>query len=163
MDGLTLTGTVGGKVCNLTIDTGSTISIIRPDMLDGTEGKIQPSSNCLRTVTGDTAPIQGCSELRVGIGSLELPHEMWIANITDECILGLDFLGKHGCQVCLKDNVLMVGDQEVPLTKSIHDTAKGCCRVIAIESCVVPPQSEAIIPGQIARSEGNCQMGYCWR
>ena len=69
VDGLTLLGTVAGRTCKLTIDTGSTISIIRPDMLDDPGGTVHASTSYLRTVTGDTAPIQGCGELEVGVGS----------------------------------------------------------------------------------------------
>ena len=148
-DGLTLMGTVGGKTCNLTIDTGSNISIVRPDVLDNPGEMMQASSNCLRTVTGDTAPIQGHGELEVGVGSLLMPHGMWIADITDECILGLDFLEKHDCQVCLKEGVLVIGGQEIPLAMSVRGNTMSCSRVIAKESCIVAAQSEAIIPGQL--------------
>ena len=49
-----------------------------------------------------------------------MPHEMWIADITDECILGLDFLEKHDCHVHLKEGVLIIGGQEIPLAMSVR-------------------------------------------
>ena len=73
---------------------------------------------------------------------------MWVANITDECILGLDFLEKYGCHVCLKDRILVIGNQQIPLTCSSPDIPR-CCRVIAKESCTVEPWTEAIVPGQV--------------
>ena len=156
VDGLTLAGTVGGKTCNLTVDTGSSISIVRPDKLDNLN-VVQPSSHCLRTVTGDTAPLRGCGELEVGVGSLVIPHEMWVANIADECILGLDFLQKHGCQLFLKEGILIIGDQEVPLAKPTRSAALSCSRVIAQESRTVAPQAEAVIPGQLAGNIGEAR------
>ena len=35
-DGLVMTGTVAGKQCNITVDTGSNVSIVRPDILRST-------------------------------------------------------------------------------------------------------------------------------
>ncbi len=42
-----------------------------------------------------------------------MPHEMWIADITDQCILGICFLQAHGCRVDMQEGALFVG--EVPL------------------------------------------------
>ena len=126
-------------------------------MLDDPGGTVHASTSYHRTVTGDTAPIQGCSELEVGVG---MPHEMWVANITDECILGLDFLNKYDCQVCLKESILVVDEEEIPLTTPTA-SAMRCCQVIAKESCVVAPWAEAIIPGQLT-SKGEIADGDWW-
>lgn len=147
-------GTVGRKTCNVAVDTGSSISIVRPDMLDRLN-VVQPSSHCLPTVTGDTAPIQGCSELEVGVKSLLIPHVMWVANIADECILGFDFLQKHACQLYLKEGVSSIGDQEVPLAKPKHGAALSWSQVISQESCTVASQAEAVIPGKIQTGDAN--------
>ena len=115
-DGLVADGSIEGIQCQITIDTGSNISIVRPDVLqDGTQ--IQPVSSCLRTVTGPTAPIRGRGELKLRIGGFETRHDMWVADVADQCILGLDFLESHGCQVDLGECVLQVGSQQVPLQK----------------------------------------------
>ena len=82
---------------------------------------------------------------------------MWVANITDECILGLNFLEKYDCQVCLKESILVVGEEEIPLMKPAASVSR-CCRVIAKESCTVGPWTEAIIPGQLT-SKGNSRWG----
>ena len=68
--------------CHITIDTGSYISIIRPDVLSEKEQThIQPVSQSICTV-----------------GTQEAVHPIWVAEIQDECIfLGLDFLELHGC------------------------------------------------------------------
>ena len=118
---------------------------------------LRPGTSFLRTVTGDPAPIQDCGELEVGVGNVVLPHEMWVANITDECILGLDFLEKYGCHVCLKDRILVIGNQQILLTCSSPDIPR-CCRVIAKESCTVEPWTEAIVPRQVI-SRGQSRWG----
>ena len=125
---------VAGKVeehtCHLTIDTGSNISIIRPDVLSGQEQKrIQPVSQSICTVTGEKAPIQGKGDFHVRIGTQEAVHPMWVADIQDECILGLDFLELHGCMVDLGDNVLHIGGEVIPLQK------KGSCSLARLKAC----------------------------
>jgi len=111
------------------VDTGSNISIVRPDVLCGASQElIQPVTSCLRTVTGEHAPIHGRGQLQLGIGSPTVPQELWVADIHDECILGLDFLQTHNCQVNLKDGSLIIGEEEIPLRKS-QATVEPVCRV----------------------------------
>ena len=155
-DGLVLAGTVAGQPCNITVDTGSNISIVRPDMLNKTiRDSLETSSQMLRTVTGEMAPIHGRGELTICIGGLTLPHQMWVAEITDECILGLDFLGKHGCQVNLRENVVAIGNEELPLSKPVRSVSLTCCRIIAKETVMVAPHSEALVPGQSTEHSSN--------
>ena len=64
--------------CRITIDTGSNISIIRPDVLSEQEQMyIQPVSQSIRTVTGEKAPVQGKGDLHRRIRTAEAVHPMW--------------------------------------------------------------------------------------
>ena len=75
-DGLIAAGTLNGRPCDLTIDTGSNISIIKTDFLTRDErANIQPVNSCLRTVTGEKAPIHGKGTLQVNTSS-----EHWKVN-----------------------------------------------------------------------------------
>ena len=60
---LTVSGSVDGKDCVITVDTGSNISIIRPDLLCGESSQLKDS--WLRTVTGERAPIHGKSTIQL--------------------------------------------------------------------------------------------------
>ena len=75
--------------------------------------KSRPSSNlgaslCTLLLHGEKVPIQGKGNFRIKTGLQEAVHPMWVADIQDECILGLDFLELHGCMVDLGDNVLHI-------------------------------------------------------
>ena len=108
-DSLTVSGTVNGTSCEIIVDTGSNIYIVRPDLLSGINPDlIQPVHSCIRTVTGELAPIHGKGQLELGIGPLVIPQELWIADIQDQCILGLDFLQSNGCQANLCDQLLTI-------------------------------------------------------
>ena len=138
-----------GRNCQITIDTGSNISIVRPDVLP--ESEIQPINQCIRTVTGEKAPIRGKGNLRLRIGSTEIVHPIrigsteivhptWIADIQDECILGLDFLEPHECLVNLRNGTLQVGEEEIPLQKPAVVTTLTPCRAVLETTVILPPQ-----------------------
>ena len=129
---------------DVTIDTGSDISIVREDVLsEETRKQIQPVQGWLRTATGEREPLRGESQLQVGIGSRELPETLWVAGIH---VLGLDFLQSHNCQVNLKDGVLVIDGEETPLRRSATDQEPRCCRVVLSEGVCLPPLSESVVP-----------------
>ena len=131
----------------MTIDTGSDISIVREDVLSEEARKqIHPVQGWLRTATGEREPLCGESQLQVRIGSRELPETLWVAGIHDQCILGLDFLQSHNCQVNLKDGVLVVDGEETPLRRSATDQEPSCCRLVLSEGVCLPPLSESVVP-----------------
>ena len=55
-------------------------------------------------------------------------HPTWVADIQDECILGLDFLELHGCMVDFGDNVLHISSKEIPLQKM------GTCSIAQLKA-----------------------------
>lgn len=156
-DGLVVEGSIGGTQCRITIDTGSNISIIRPDVLQ--EGvNILPVSSYLRTVTGATAPIRGRGDFSLQIGGLQTMHSVWVADIADQCILGLDFLESHGCQVDLGESVMHIGNQQIPLQKPINPQPT-CYRVSTANDITIPAGSEVIIPGKLDKPAHSTSWG----
>ena len=160
-ENLFVAGSVEEHPCRITIDTGSNISIIRPDVLSEQEQThIQPVSQSIRTVTGEKAPIQGKGDLHVRIGSQEAVHPMWIADIQDECILGVDFLELHGCMVDLADSVLHINGEEVPLQKTNCSLAETKTYCAVLDSTVsLPPHSECVA---LAKVPGLQSGGVKW-
>ena len=85
-------------------------------MLD--QSLLQPVHSYIQTVTGEQAPIHRKAQFQLGIGPLVLPQKLWVADIQDQCILGLEFLYPNGCQVNLRDQLLTIGeDRPSSLTK----------------------------------------------
>ena len=123
-------------------------------------GVIQSVESCLKTVTGERAPIRGKIDLEIGIGNQTFIHETWIADITDECLLGLDFLMLHGCQVDVKDGVLCLGREEIPLSKpSAGALEQHCYRAVVARPVSLPPHSEVIVPARIEGLSGGERWG----
>ena len=101
-------------LCHLTIDIGSNISIIQPDVRTVQKHTlIQPVSQSVCTATGEKVPILGKGDLCIKIGSQEAVH----ADVQGECILGLYFPEIHGCTVDLGDNIMHISGEKIPLYK----------------------------------------------
>ena len=160
-NGLIAAGRIGGHECQITIDTGSNVSIIRPDILERLTNTqpVQPVESSLRTVTGATAPIQGRGKLPISMGTYDVVHDFWIAEITDECILGLDFMVEHDCRVDLKDGILHIKEEEIPLLRPGELWPPTCCRVVSGSCVTVPPNSELLVPGTVVDVSGDFRWG----
>ena len=52
---------------------------------------------------------------RVRLGLLEFSHQMLVADIVDEVILGTDIMNAYGFIVDLRENVLKVGQEKIKL------------------------------------------------
>ena len=137
------------------MDTGSNITIVRPDVIEASSAKIMPTKTVLGTVTGETAPVQGRGLLRVTLGNCETTHDVWVANIVEEGIIGLDYLVANNCQVDLGGKLLYLGNDEVPLFSESQPQSNSLSRVVVRRTVAVPAMSEAIIPGELKRELGR--------
>ena len=144
--------------CKIVVDTCSSISIVCPGVLKQAGIDVAPTTGRLSTVTGETAPLQGRNTVPLTIGTYQTPHTVWVADIADECIIGMDFLPAHGCQVNLKEGVLQIGEEAVPLsTPQVLEPSCYCC--CAESSVTLPPKSETLVP---ARVEGEWKLDSKW-
>ncbi|XP_028418335.1 uncharacterized protein LOC114543636 [Dendronephthya gigantea] len=148
------------------IDTGSNITIVRPDILRKISKEktveIKPVESCLRTVIGDTTAVRGRGCIHIQIGDLKTAQEVWIAEIENECILGLDFLGPNGCIVNVADRCLRVGIQEIQLQPLVNKEQPRCRRVWTAETTTIPARSEALISGQLQDGEYGESVRDIW-
>ena len=98
--------------------------------------------------------------MQLGIGSRELPETLWVAGIHDQCILGLDFLQSHNCQINLQDGILTVDGQETPLRRSTATQPEpNCCRVLLSEGVCLPPLSESVVPVTVSGATEHQKWG----
>ena len=137
----------------MVVETGSNISIVRPDILrrSAFAGKvnIEPVNGNVRTVTGDTTPVRGKGKGKIRIGSTEREHELWVADIENECIIGLDFLTTYDCVVNVAGASLRIGLEEVQLRRVGATSRPQCRRVVLVETYTIPPRSEALLPAKL--------------
>ena len=99
--------------------------------------------------------------MQLGFVTLERSHRILVADIKDDCILGFNFLKKHGCLVDFKEDMLTIHNQQVPLsaeTKTDYTTLT-CCRVILGDSVDIPPMSETVACGKVLDRPINMMWG----
>lgn len=84
-------GEIEGKPCLFRIDTGSDVTILNSKLAEGVKiNKIRDFN--LRYPTGEKVPIKFQADVKLRIGKYFRKIPMLIANITDDCLLGTDFL-----------------------------------------------------------------------
>ncbi|GBM86428.1 Transposon Ty3-I Gag-Pol polyprotein [Araneus ventricosus] len=71
---------------------------------------------------------------------------IYVADITDPCILGLDFLQKFNFTVDLEKNEIRTGGEEIPLFSASVQHSKSCS-VLAKKRTIIPARSECLIQG----------------
>ncbi|GBM63984.1 hypothetical protein AVEN_17563-1 [Araneus ventricosus] len=75
-----------------------------------------------------------------------LAAQIYVADITDPCILGLDFLQKFNFTVDLEKNEIRTGGEEIPLLSASVEHSK-LCSALAKEKCIIPARSDCVIQG----------------
>lgn len=112
--GLYARGTVNGIACLWVIDTGAEVTVVRPGLLP--DFPMTPSSSSLRTATGDTTSIVGRASVEVVVsGCLRTEHDVLIAGIEDDGILGMDFLSSHDCCIAVGEGSFRSGSKKISL------------------------------------------------
>ncbi|KAL4004005.1 hypothetical protein ACER0C_003718 [Sarotherodon galilaeus] len=129
LKGLYLSCCVEDLPCQALVDTGSTISLIRPGVLPGTSGPLvkgwSPTDTQLMTVTGERADMRGKKPLRVRVKDLELVHDFWLADIQDQCIIGLDLLTRWGACVDTAKRAITLGTETLAFQCGQKQGAEG--------------------------------------
>ncbi|VDI23711.1 Hypothetical predicted protein [Mytilus galloprovincialis] len=74
-------------------------------------------------------------------------HNVLVADISNEGIIGMDFLVTHDCDVLLSQNKLKIKG-EIIQCYHYASSAKSCYRVAIQETVDVPPNSEMIVSGE---------------
>ncbi|GBM10181.1 Retrovirus-related Pol polyprotein from transposon 412 [Araneus ventricosus] len=147
-NGLYLEGSICGIPCLMLVDTGANVTLVRTDLAQKLkENFIYTAPNIsLRTATGEKAEIHGKLDAAIECGSRKFQHRIYVADITDLCILGLDFLQKFNFTIDLEKNGIRTGGEETPLFSASAEHSK-LCSVLAKEKTFIPARSECLIQG----------------
>ncbi|KAF8789986.1 hypothetical protein HNY73_005077 [Argiope bruennichi] len=106
----------------------------------------------LTTATGEKANIHGKLDASIECGSRRFQHKIYVADITDPCILGLDFLREFNFTVELERNEILTGGEEIPLFSANVEFLK-LCSAFSKEKTVIPAGSECLVRGVTKFSE----------
>ena len=125
-----------------TYDTGSQISLLKTDIVDsypaaGWIGEIEPYKHVVRGASGEPISVRGELTMDCIIAGRKVKQDFVVADISEDVLLGLDFMVKYEAGWDWKSNSLKYQDWVGPkvqcctLDKTIRTPAKqvACCRV----------------------------------
>ncbi|GBL83022.1 hypothetical protein AVEN_165258-1 [Araneus ventricosus] len=129
-------------------DTSANVTQVKTDLAQKLKGNfIYMAPNIsLKTAIGEKAEIHGKLDAAIECGSRKFQHRIYVADITDPCIRGLDFLQKFNFTVDLEKNEIWTGGEKIPMFSASAGHSK-LCSVLAKEKTIIPARSECLIQG----------------
>ncbi|GBL97483.1 hypothetical protein AVEN_162945-1 [Araneus ventricosus] len=137
-----------GSICDIPrlclVDTGTNITLLRADLAHKVKERlIYTSLNLtLKIATGEKSKIRLKLDASIECGSRKLQHRVYVADITDSCILGLDFLQKFKFTLDLEKNEIRTGSEKISLfsvntqhRKRTSDGTDVLSRGLCVEGC----------------------------
>lgn len=85
-------GLVDNEYCNFKIGTGSDVTILNEKLVKGPRRQFEINECFLKYPTGEIVPVHFKVIVRMELGKYSLDVPMLVASISDDCILGTDFL-----------------------------------------------------------------------
>ena len=99
--------TLQGVQTRFLLDTGPNITVISPSLFaciaDERKPHLVEAAIDLTVADGRSLPMLGKGSFQINLGSTTVKHEVWVAGIDLDGILGLDFMQKHGCELLIND------------------------------------------------------------
>ncbi|GFV78827.1 retrovirus-related Pol polyprotein from transposon 412 [Trichonephila clavipes] len=112
------------------------------------ETPLDPAPRGATDRDGKKIDIHGKLKVKIQFGDTTYQHAVYVADIADPFILGLDFLKEHGFTLDFNKNELRSIHEEVTIFKIKHRT-ESIRQVTANENITIPPRTEIIVPGYI--------------
>ena len=145
------------------VDTGASVTILKREIFEklppSSKDKLEAVSLTLVTATGESMPFIGSLNVDIVVGEHVFSHQILIADIQNDGILGIDFLSSHKIDVLLSKSCLSVKNDIIPCFHFDHGEKPSICRIVIAKDVVVPPNSELVVPGKIIDSIVNIENG----
>lgn len=114
------------------VDTGANVTLLKnncqsvKDLMQTSD--IRPVNTSLVTATGESTLFHGQTNVTLSIRSKCYDHNVLVAIISNDGILGLDFQVKHACNVNLAEETLNIGHEgeRVPCHRFVSNALSTC-------------------------------------
>ncbi|GFW18443.1 retrovirus-related Pol polyprotein from transposon 412 [Trichonephila clavipes] len=110
-----------------------------------------PPCVSLKTVTGDKIQVHGKANITLRFGNIDYDHTAYIADITDPCILGLDFLKNNNFKLDFENRNMHSKFEDITLF-GLQTQFESNQKIIAKNKLSLSPRTECIIPGLVAEN-----------
>ena len=97
---------------------------------------------------GQPLDIRGKCDLEIRIDGVNVAHSVLVAaDVTRDCLLGIDFLAKHGCKIDFEAKSLSIGSKIVNL--QAKSGRNNVFRINLEETVVVPGHHEIVLNAKV--------------
>ncbi|KAJ3645617.1 hypothetical protein Zmor_023259 [Zophobas morio] len=152
VDSPTISGKINGRESKIIIDTGAEVSLARRSRLQNCQIKSVYTATNVKTVTGETTPVLGTAVVNVELGRLRIRHEVLVAEIADDFILGMDLISRYGLMIDPEQKILRFGAEEFVLGRPNVEAAT--VRLVVCQTTKVDGNTEVIVPARVETNPG---------
>ncbi|GFW97338.1 retrovirus-related Pol polyprotein from transposon 412 [Trichonephila clavipes] len=137
----------------MVVDTGANVSIIRKDLAQNSKVNIIWTPPCvsLQTVMGDKIEVHEKTNVTLRFGSINYHHTTYVADITNPCILGLDFLKSNNFKLDFENSKMHSKFEDITLF-GLQSQFESKQKIIAKTKLSLSPRTECIIPDLVAEN-----------
>ena len=140
------------------IDTGSAVSLVREDVWrEATELPVDlltPPARPIVAANGGELDLLGQDELQLQVGDLQVQFPVFIAReLTQECLLGADFLKQHDCVINVRKRTLVAGGKQVVCQPNQFPELMSVCHVSFSADAVIPGHCQMHVPVSHSQQE----------
>ena len=146
-------GNIEGVEVSFLVDTGANITIVRPDVYYRIQEHTRPALKDKKIemvmADGKSLSFLGQGHFLMNIGNddgVGIRHEVWVANIELEGILGYDFLSRFDCKLECGKGEMKLQNRDVKC--STGKPQSSCNRVVVDTTVCIPPGGEIVLPGK---------------
>jgi len=153
-DGMFIDIDICGIETHALLDSGSTITVIKPETFEQIESSsrppVKPGAGNLRMANGQQSQPVGRTILPIKIpeaDGLTFTHDVVIANIEVPVILGKDFMKANNFQLNLGEDIVTVGSFTIKC--KLEQDFNSVFRIVCDSNVVINPNTEVIIGANV--------------
>ena len=137
--GLMAIGQLNGHPMKFLIDTGAAVTLVSIENFRNFQNPVEldPFSHTICGADGRNLNTLGHGPMEITLGPMRVTHDIIVADIQADAILGVDFLSEYECTVDLSAQKLTVDSTQVNLWQE--------------ENVTIPFQAEKIVSGLLYR------------
>ncbi|KAJ8911365.1 hypothetical protein NQ315_011658 [Exocentrus adspersus] len=126
------------------LDTGSSHTIVKPNIVAHCRIQNTDEDYQLETANGEVIPVKGVHLAEIRLGNSTFRQKVFVADITDDVLLGLNVMAEQNFILDLPQRVLKTNNEEIILNFP-KIRALPIRTVKASEDVEIPPQSEVVL------------------
>ncbi|KAJ8914274.1 hypothetical protein NQ315_011007 [Exocentrus adspersus] len=126
------------------LDTGSSHTIVKPNIVAHCRIQNTDEDYQLETANGEVIPVKGIHLAEIRLGNSTFRQKVFVADITDDVLLGLNVMAEQNFILDLPQRVLKTNNEEIILNFP-KIRALPIRTVKASEDVEIPPQSEVVL------------------